>query len=619
VHDDPLALDPETMRRMGYQTVDALVERLTDPSIPPIRRATPEEMAARLPGGPPAAPEAFEQLLARLEQDVLPFMSWTGHPGFFAFVPSCGTWPAALADLIASACNIYAGAWMESAGPSRVELQVLRWFADWVGYPAEAAGSLVSGGSAANMTALACARETLAGAMSDRLVAYVSDQAHSSIARAARILGFRPDQVRVLPTDASFRLEPARLAAAMDADLQAGRTPLFVAATAGTTNTGAIDPLPELAELCREQGLWLHVDAAYAGFAVLTERGRAALAGLERADSLTLDPHKWLYQPFECGCLLVREGDLLRRAFTITPDYLRDVEAQGAEVNFADLGIQLSRGSRALKVWLSLGFFGVDAFRAAIDHALDLAELAAERIETSEPFELLAPPSLGVVCFRRRFSDDPDEDELERRNALLVAELEASGLALASSTRLRGRYGIRFCVLNHTSGVEHVERALDFLERTHVGRQRATPEPYDRHRDVTETEVGTRLPLFHGLTTEERERALALATERAAAAGETIVEQWDVSRDFFVIVEGTAEVRVDGRRVGELGADEFFGELAALDWGAGFGYPRLATVVATTPVRLLVFPDGALNALVAELPSVGATIRAAVAERLSRA
>jgi aromatic-L-amino-acid/L-tryptophan decarboxylase len=359
--------------------------------------------------------------------------------------------------------------------------------------------------------------------------------------------------------------------------------------------------------------------AAYAGFAVLTERGRAARAGLERADSLTLDPHKWLYQPFECGCLLVREGDLLRRAFTITPDYLRDVEAQGAEVNFADLGIQLSRGSRALKVWLSLGFFGVDAFRAAIDHALDLAELAAERIETSEPFELLAPPSLGVVCFRRRFSDDPDEDELERRNALLVAELEASGLALASSTRLRGRYGIRFCVLNHTSGVEHVERALDFLERTHVGRQRATPEPYDRHRDVTETEVGTRLPLFHGLTTEERERALALATERAAAAGETIVEQWDVSRDFFVIVEGTAEVRVDGRRVGELGADEFFGELAALDWGAGFGYPRLATVVATTRVRLLVFPDGALNALVAELPSVGATIRAAVAERLSRA
>jgi aromatic-L-amino-acid decarboxylase len=628
-HRDPLALDPETMRRLGYRTVDALVERLGDPEIPPIRRASPQEMARRLDAGVPDGPDSFDALLARPDEDVLPFMNWTSHPGFFAFIPSCGTWPAALGDLIASACNIYAAAWMESAGPSQVELQVLRWFADWVGYPESSAGALVSGGSAANMTALACAREALAGSMSDRLVAYVSDQTHSSFARAARLLGFRPDQVRVLPSDTSFRLAPARVAAAMDADVRAGRTPLIVAATAGSTNTGAIDPLPELAELCHDRGVWLHVDAAYGGFAVLTERGRGALPGLELADSLTLDPHKWLYQPFECGCLLVREGDLLRRAFAITPDYLRDTEVHDdGEVNFADLGLQLTRGTRALKVWLSLRFFGLEAFRTAIDRALDLAELARARIEASEAFELAAPPSLGIVCFRRRFDDTDDEQELERRNARLFEALEESGLALASSTRLRGRYAIRLCILNHTSGPEHVERALDFLEQARVDPAAAGPAPprYERHRDMRESwpplraasVSAARHPLFHGLAPEQEERVLGLALEREAAAGETIVEQWDVSRDFYVVLEGTVEVRNRRRARVRARRRRVLRRARSARLGAGFGYPRLATVVASSPLRLLVFPDGAVNELVAELPSVAAAIRAAVAKRMER-
>ena len=188
-------------------------------------------------------------------------------------------------------------------GPSQLELTVLDWFRDWIGYPAGAAGVLVSGGSAANLTAIACAREALVGPMSPRIVAYTSDQTHSSLARAARHLGFRPDQIRVLPTDEAFRLRPADVAAAMDADVAAGRLPFLVSANAGTTSTGAVDPLPELAAICRERGVWLHVDGAYGAFAVLTERGRAALAGLALADSVTLDPHKWLAMPFEVGCL----------------------------------------------------------------------------------------------------------------------------------------------------------------------------------------------------------------------------------------------------------------------------------------------------------------------------
>lgn len=233
---------------------------------------------------------------------------------------------------------------------SQLELVVLGWFKQWIGYPDEAAGVLVSGGSAANLTALACAREALLGAMSGEVVAYLSDQAHSSMARAARVLGFRPNQVRVLPVDDDYRMRPEALAAAMAADLRAGRRPLFVAASAGSTSTGAVDPLPELAAVCRERGVWFHVDAAYGGFAALTGRGRRWLAGMELADSVTLDPHKWLYQPFECGCLLVRAGRRLREAFRIQPDYLKDTEAASHEVNFSDLSVQLSRASRALKL-----------------------------------------------------------------------------------------------------------------------------------------------------------------------------------------------------------------------------------------------------------------------------
>jgi glutamate/tyrosine decarboxylase-like PLP-dependent enzyme len=614
--DDPLSLDPETMRALGYRTVDLLVDWLGDTSAPPLRRADPEEMRARLSGPAPERPEAFDEILAGLVRDVLPFMSRSGHPGFFAFTPFNGTWPGALGDFVASACNVYAGSWMEGAGPSQVELEVLGWFKDWLGCPPEAAGSLVSGGSAANMTALACAREARAGAMSDRLVAYCSDQAHSSVARGARVLGFRPEQVRVLPSDAAFRLDPTALAAAIDADARAGRTPLFVAAAAGSTNTGAVDPLPELGALCRERGVWLHVDAAYGGFAALTERGRAALAGIADADSVTLDPHKWLYQPYECGCLLVRDGRLLRTAFEVRPDYLVDAAVHDGEVNFGDLGLQLSRASRALKLWVSLRFFGVDAFRAAIDRTLDLAELAGRRIGESASLELAAPPSLGVVCFRRRGLD-------EQGHAGLLAALERSGFAFASSTRLRGELVLRLCVLNHTTRAEHVERVLGFLERE-------APDPasvpaYERDPDVLEGWLGgagvearalRRLPLFEALSAEEAERAAALAERTLVEAGATVVRQWSTGRDFFVIVEGTAEAEVDGTWVRELGPGDFFGELAALEWEAGFGYPRLATVRATSPLSLLVFPEGRLNALVEAFPSVEREIRAAVRARL---
>jgi aromatic-L-amino-acid/L-tryptophan decarboxylase len=601
---DPLAMTPEQMREVGHRTVDLLISQLTDRSIPAMRRGDARDLRARLAGPPPAGGRDWEGLLEQLEDDVLRFMSRLAHPGYFAFIPASSTFPGALGDLIASALDIDAGSWMSAAGPSQLELVVLDWFKEWVGYPAEAGGILVNGGSAANITALACAREALVGPMSDRVVAYVAADTHSSMARAARLLGFRPDQLRVLPTDERHRLRLDALVGAIDADTRAGRRPLVVAANAGATSTGAVDPLPELAAICRERGLWLHVDAAYGGFAALTERGRRALEGIELADSITLDPHKWLYQPIECGGLLVRDGRLLERAFNIAPDYLAGYK--GGEVNFADLGLQLTRTSRALKIWLSLSYFGVDAFRDAIDRSLDLALLAEAHVREAPELELLSPAAFGVVCFRRRFEGVEDEDELAQRNADLVSRYEATGRGLLSSTRLHGRFAARMCVMNHTSGPADVESALRWFANPPTpvaGPSTARSRPVPAARTA--------------LDDDQLERILASARELRALPGESVVRRWEGTREFYVIATGAAEVRRGGERVARLQGRDFFGELAALDWGAGYGYARTASVVATEPLRLLVLSPEGLDDLMRRTPEMADRVQRAARERLA--
>lgn len=626
---DPLALDKETMRALGHRTVDAVVDLLTEPATPCLRRATPEEMGRRLPFGVPEEPRAFDSLLAQLADDVLPFMSRLDHPGYFAFIPACGTFPGALGEFIDAVLNPYVGTWMEAAGPSRLELVVLDWFKSWIGYPAQAGGILVSGGSAANMTALACAREALLGPMTDTVVAYVSDQAHSSLARAARLLGFRPDQVRVVAADSDRRMRPAALAEAIDADLAAGATPLFVSAAAGTTNTGAIDPLPELAAVCQARGVWLHVDGAYGAFAALTERGRRALRGIELADSVTLDPHKWLYQPFECGSLLVRDGTLLRHAFEIAPDYLKDSVVENDEVNFADRGLQLSRGSRALKIWLSVSFFGARAFREAMDRCLDLAELAEAHVRATPELELVSPASLGIICFRRRGIEGCSEEETAALNASLIGAYERTGRGLVSSTRLHGRYAVRLCVMNHTSGEEHVRRTLDWFAHAPLpvgvtGESTARPSPREAAldedawlgADFSPAEL-TAVPLFASLKAHELELLAGWAREKRLAVGDQVTRRWEATSDFYVVVEGRVMAERGGRPVAEFGPGEFFGELGALDWGAGYGYARTATVTAAEPVRLLVLSAAHLGRLMADVPAVDRIVRGAVRQHLA--
>jgi glutamate/tyrosine decarboxylase-like PLP-dependent enzyme len=440
--------------------------------------------------------------------------------------------------------------------------------------------------------------------MNEAAVLYLSDQTHSSLARAARTLGFRPEQVRVIPTDGQARMRIDALRTAIAADESAGRKPLAVVANAGTTATGAVDPFHELSRVCRARNIWLHVDGAYGAFACLSERGRETLAGMELADSITLDPHKWLYQPYECGCLLVRDGSALRRAFEITSDYLRDAGADEGVVNFADYGLQLSRTSRAFKLWMSLRTFGVGAFREAIDRSLDLAELAHTRIDASDALELVAPPSLGIVCFRRRDGGDELTDGL-------VAALEQSGIGLISSTRVHGRSVLRMCILNHTTQADDVERVISFLE---TAEPVAGAPAYDRHEQVPAT-----VSLFARLAADEAAAYADLAVERRVAAEQTVVERWDTTRDFFVLEHGLADVVVDGEVVTTLRPGDYFGEIAALEWGAGFARSRAATVIARGDVRLGVLTSEALAQLLAEFPRIEREIRRTAHERLRRA
>jgi aromatic-L-amino-acid/L-tryptophan decarboxylase len=471
--ENPLELDAGTMRAMGYRIVDHLVERISALDHDAAwRGASRADLHARMAEPAPESPRGFDASFERLRADVLPFAARVDHPRFLAFVPGAGTWPGILADFLAAGHNLFQGTWLGGAGPSEVELVVLDWFRDWIGMPAGAGGLFTSGGSAATLIAIAAARQLRFGGHDARAIVYRSAECHSSVDRALRFLGFAPDQVRTVAVDAQFRMQPASLEDLIARDAESGRIPFLIIANAGTTSTGAIDPLADLAAIRSRHSLWLHTDGAYGGFAVLSDRGRRLLDGIGEADSVTLDPHKWLYQPFEAGCLMVRDVARLEAAFRLVPDYLKDAELTGEdplrEANFTDRGFQLTRQARALKVWLSVQTFGLAAFRDAIDRTLDLARHTEERVRASSSLEMTSPASLGIVCFRRRDPGVDDEAEIERRNMLLIRRLADSGDGMISSTRVNGRLTLRTCVLNHRTRLDDVERVIDWLELQRV-------------------------------------------------------------------------------------------------------------------------------------------------------
>jgi glutamate/tyrosine decarboxylase-like PLP-dependent enzyme len=459
----PLDLDLETMRRLGYRVTDLVTEHLSSLREQPAIATRSRDAAMRpLAIEPPERGTPFETIIADLERDVFPFAAREPHPGFIAYVPSCPTFPAVLGDWIATGYNFFAGVWPVAAGPNAVELVVLDWFRRWLGMPPGAGGLLTSGGSQATLTALIAARHELVGEQPERiarLTVYVTDQAHSSVVRAAWMAGLSRAHVRVLPSDGEYRMDPAALTAAITADRSAGLIPMAVVASAATTNTGAVDPLAAIADICARERVWFHVDAAYGGFAILTQYGARRFAGIERADSVTLDPHKWLFVPFECGGLIVRDPSRLKSAFHIMPEYLQDVAGE-EQVNFADYGEQLTRYSRALKVWLSVRYFGVAAIRQAIERGMELAR-HFERLVLAEPeLEIMSPARFGVVCFRMHPKGIEAPDVLERINETVLSRVVMDGRYFISSTRLKGEYALRICVLGFRTDEADVEGVI---------------------------------------------------------------------------------------------------------------------------------------------------------------
>ena len=423
------------MRRLGYRLIDRIVEHVeTVGELPPIRVGDATELRAALGGPPPEQPGDPDAALDALLDQVLPFIQHPDHPRFFARIGSPSNFVSVLADAAASGFNVFSGSWTGGSGPATVELVVLDWLRELCGLPEGAEGVLVSGGSVASLVALAAARER---APSDAVV-YVSSEGHASIPRALRVLGMR---YVVVPARDDGRMRADDVRAAMET----GGEPFCVVATAGTTSTGAVDPLEELAEL----GLWLHVDGAYGAPAALA----GAVTGLHHADSLVLDPHKWLFQPYEIGCVLMREPGLLERTFSLSGVYLRDTVTD--EVNFRDRSVQLTRTSRALKLWLSMRVFGVAAFREAIAHGIALAEHAEAVLRARPGWEVVSPAQLAIVCFRREGAD---------QTALAAAMVE-DGFAAPSTTEVGGRVALRLCTINPRTTFEDIERTIERMEQ----------------------------------------------------------------------------------------------------------------------------------------------------------
>ena len=457
-----LKLSPETMRSLGYRVVDMLVEHFeglpSQSAVPP--KGEPTVLRTLLDEPLPQMGTDINHLLDQVVQDIFGYIGHVDHPRFFAFVPSPNNFVSVMADALVAGFTPFAGTWLEASGPAQIELTTVDWLRQTCGLPAEAGGLFVSGGSMANITGLAVARHVKLNDRLEGATVYFSDQTHSSVERGLRLLGFQPEQLCKLEADDAFRLDLAVLKTAINADRGQGRRPFCIVANAGATNTGAIDPLPELADYCRQEGLWLHVDGAYGAAAALSERGKTLLAGLEQADSLSLDPHKWLFQPYEIACVIVKNRQWLKDTFHILPEYMVDVAGQGEEINFCDYGIQLTRSFRALKLWLSLKYFGQAAFAGAIARGFELADYAETVLREMPDWQIVTPAQMAVINFRYA-PQGVDPTEFNHLNKALVEKMLVDGLAMVVSTTLKGQTVLRFCTINPRTTEADIRQTLE--------------------------------------------------------------------------------------------------------------------------------------------------------------
>ena len=464
-------MDPEAFRREAHRLADWIADYLADPArYPVLATVAPGDVRRQLPDHAPAQGESFDAIFADFEKIILPGITHWNHPGFFAYFAITGSGPGILGEFLSAALNQQAMLWRTSPSATELEEVALTWLRKLIRLPGSFEGVIYDTASISTLHALAAARERyipdarmqgLAGA-GRRFAVYCSDQAHSSVDKAVILLGFGHEALRRVASDDEFRLRVDALDDAIARDRAAGVIPLAVVATVGSTSTTSSDPVGAIAALCAAQDLWLHIDAAYAGVAAMTPEHAHLLDGAATADSLVVNPHKWLFTPFDASVLYCRHMDVLRSAFSLVPEYLKTTEPSEVR-NLMDTGIQLGRRFRALKLWMVMRHFGADGLRERLSEHMRLARLFASWVDASSEFERLAPVPFSVVCFRAIPPGVSDEQEIDAFNERLMSAVNAGGEVFMSHTRLDNRFVVRLAIGNLRTTEAHVSRAWDIL------------------------------------------------------------------------------------------------------------------------------------------------------------
>jgi aromatic-L-amino-acid decarboxylase len=468
-------MDTEAFRVHGHRLIDwiaGFLEHIED--FPVLARVKPGEIASGLPVHPPSRPESLDAIFDDFEKLLLPGVTHWNHPGFFAYFPSSSSGPGILAELLSAALNSQAMLWRTGPAATELEEVALSWLRELMGLPRAFEGVIYDTASISSLHALAAARQAAVPRVTEdglaarpelsKLAVYCSEEAHSSIEKAVMLLGFGRGSLKRISTDNQLSMKPAALDAKLESDRMDGITPVAVVATVGSTSTTSIDPVDAIADICGERGIWLHVDAAYGGIAAIVPEMRAIMNGVDRADSVVVNPHKWLFTPFDLSAMYCRRMEVVREAFSLAPIYLQTNEAPGVK-NLMDTGIQLGRRFRALKLWAILRYFGAEGLQARVAEHIRLARLFATWIDDSDRFERLAPVTFSVVCFRATSPGLPDT-ELDVLNQQLMDEINRGGEIFISHTRIRGRFALRLAVGNIRTAERHVIRAWELLNDT---------------------------------------------------------------------------------------------------------------------------------------------------------
>lgn len=453
-------MTPEEFRRYGHQAIDWVADYLAHPErYPVLPSVKPGELTDALPARGPERGEPMDAILADFERLIIPATTHWNHPGFMAYFAISASPEGVLGELLSAALNGNGMLWKTSPAITELEEVTLRWLRQWTGLPEDWFGVIYDTASVGSMHAIAAAREAADAESRTRgatpgLVVYTSEQSHSSIEKGAIAIGIGQQNVRKVPVDAEFRMRPDALRELIDRDVARGLKPCCVTATVGTTSTTSVDPVPAIAEICERRGLWLHVDAAYAGSAAVAPEFRWAIEGCERADSLVTNPHKWMMTPVDCSVFYTKHPDVLRRAFSLIPEYLATRDDPRA-VNLMDYGVPLGRRFRALKLWFVMRSFGREGLAAIIREHVRLAQDLAREIDADPRFERTAPSPFSVVCFRYRGTDEDNRRIQERVNA--------AGDVFLSGTVLNGRFTLRMAIGNRLTAATHVARAWELI------------------------------------------------------------------------------------------------------------------------------------------------------------